>query len=365
MSDRLDLLTSLSGVRITNTADWERFRRPELMMLLEDFVYGARPYDRPDSLTFTLKRHEHNWLGSDAAFKEVEIRVNDIAFPVYIFIPEKAAKPVPAFVLVYNESYMKKSDFNQNVDYDFLPIPEIIARGYAVAVMPVYFVSPDWPHHSEFKKGVFAAMQPDSAHRTHRSWATISAWAFGTSRILDYFETDTDIDHNRVAVTGHSRAGKTALWAGATDPRFQLVISNSSGCTGAAYTRGKKGEHIKDINISDWFCENYHHYDDREEMLPVDQHMLLAAIAPRPLYIKSDDEDEWSDPDAELKSARLASAAYELYGLPGVVIDDEEIVLGKKYHEGTIAYHRAPGDHNMTRFDWRCYMDFADKHFAE
>lgn len=362
MNDRLDILTSLSGEKITNTQDWEQFRRPELMMLLEDYVYGARPHDLPDSLTFTQKRCEHSWLGTAALLKEIEISVNGISFPVYIFVPEKAKRPVPAFVFVENEFFMKDVDFDQSIDYDFLPIPEILARGYAVAVMPVYYVSPDWPHHSEYKKGVFAAMQPNTAHRTPRSWATISAWAFGTSRIMDYFETDIDIDHTKVAVIGHSRAGKTALWAGATDTRFQLIISNSSGCAGAAYTRGKKGEHIKDINISDWFCENYHRYNDREEMLPVDQHMLLAAIAPRPLYVKSDALDEWADPDAELRSAVLASPAYELYGLPGLIVD-EKIELGKKYHDGTIAYHRSPGEHDLSRFDWGCYMDFADKYF--
>jgi len=362
MSEHLDILTSIAGIKITNTADWERFRRRELMILLEDFVYGARPYETPDHESFTVKRCVSNYLGTPADLKEIEISVNDISFPVYIFLPHKRSRSVPAFVFVYNEYYMKQSDFNEQIDYDFMPISEIVERGYAVAVMPVYYVSPDWPHHSEFKKGVFKAIQPNAAHRTHRSWATISGWAYGASRIMDYFETDTDIDHRNIAVIGHSRAGKTALWAGATDKRFKLVISNSSGCTGAAYTRGKKGEHIKNINVSDWFCENYHNYNDREEMLPVDQHMLLACIAPRPLYVKSDIEDEWSDPEAERKSAILASPAYELYGLKGLVIEDDEVILGKKYHEGTIGYHLAPGDHNLTRFDWNCYMDFADKY---
>ena len=362
MSEHLDLLTSLAGIKITNTSDWERFRRPELLMLLEDFVYGARPYEHPDSVIFRIKRYEKSYLGTSADLKEVEIAVNGITFPIYLFLPQNRKGPVPAFVLVYNEFYMNQSDFGQKIDYDFMPIPEITDRGYAVAVMPVYYVSPDWQHHSEYKKGVFAAMQPNAAHRTHRSWATISAWSFGVSRIMDYFETDTDIDHRNVAVIGHSRAGKASLWAGATDPRFKLVISNCSGTAGAAYTRGKKGEHIKDINVSDWFCENYHKYNDREEMLPVDQHMLLACIAPRPLYVKSSIEDEWADPEAERKSAQLASAAYELYGLKGLIIEDETVVTNKKYHDGTIAYHMASGDHDMTRFDWHCYMDFADKH---
>ena len=292
--------------------------------------------------------------------KVVEVHANDHTFPFYLFVPADAKKPVPAFVWVENELYMGKTDFERSIDYEFLPVSRILSRGYAVAVMPVYYVSPDWVHHAEFKKGVFSAME-DPKHRTDRSWATISGWALGMSLILDYMETDQDIDHLKVTAIGHSRGGKTALWAGATDQRFALVISNSSGCTGAAYTRGKKGEHIKDINISDWFCENYQRFNDREDMLPVDQHMLLAAIAPRPLYVKSDVEDEWSDPEAELKSAKLASAVYELYGMKGLVMEEEIPVLSKKYHEGTIGYHLAPGDHNLTIFDWDCYMDFADQ----
>jgi len=236
-------------------------------------------------------------------------------------------------------------------------------RGYGCAVMPTINVSPDWTHRPEFKKGVFRAVQPDASVRDDRSWATISGWAYGASRIMDYLETDIDVEHTKVGIVGHSRAGKTALWAAATDLRFALSISNDSGCSGAAYTRGttEGREHIKDINISNWFCGNYHKYDDREEMLPCDQHMLLAAIAPRPLYVKSNVEDIWAGPDEELLSCRLASPVYELYGLKGVVAD-KEIELNKPYHDGTIAYHRAPGDHSLNANDWSMFMDFADKY---
>lgn len=360
MSDRLDILTSLSGCKIKTVEDWEYFRRPEIMMLLEDFVYGARPYERPDKQEFLVKRCEKNWLGTQVTYKELEIKVNDVAFPVHLYLPEQG-RPAPAFVYPLLESQMKKWDGENQIDYDFLPVTNIISRGYAVAVMPVFYVSPDWQHKSEFKQGVFKAMQPNSGHRTHRSWATISGWAFGFSRIMDYLETDPEIDHENVAAIGHSRGGKVALWAGATDLRFKLVISNSSGTTGAAYTRGKQGEKIKDINVSDWFCDNYHKYDNREDMLPVDQHMLLATIAPRPLYVKSDGLDIWADPEAELKSARLASEVYALYGLTGLVAD-EEIEIGKAYHDGMIAYHRSEVDHSLRASDWKLYMDFADKH---
>lgn len=364
MTDHLKLMVSLAGQPIKTVEDWENFRRPELLMLLEDYVYGARPYEKPEKLTFTQTFLAKNWMGSGAIFKEISIGVNDHAFPMYLFVPENAKGPVPAFLTIMNELRSLKYDFYETLDYPHLPVREIIARGYALAVMPTNAVSPDWWLYGEFKKGVFRAMQPDATQRTPRSWATLSGWAFGASRVLDYLETDIQIDHKKVAVIGHSRDGKAALWAGATDKRFQLVISNSSGCGGAAYTRGKKGEHLVDINISDWFCENYRRYNGREEMLPVDQHMLLATIAPRPLYVKSDIEDEWSDPDAEFYSAKLASEAYELYGLPGLVADEKPEV-GKAYHEGMIAYHVAPGDHALTTFDWHKYMDFADKHLKK
>jgi len=357
----LDILESLSGVRINTIEEWEKYRRPELMLLLENYVYGVRPNTKPDKLVFNLVRNERNWKNSNAIYKEIDICMNEHHFPLYVFIPETAKFPSPTFLTIMNEKRSLAYDFNVTLDYDHLPIREIIRRGYALAVMPTNAVSPDWYFKSEFKKGVFRALQPNVHERTERSWATLSAWALGASCVMDYLETDIDIDHKNVAVIGHSRDGKAALWAGATDQRIKLVISNSSGCGGAAYTRGKKGEHLKNINVSDWFCDNYKRYNEREDLLPVDQHMLLATIAPRPLYIKSDDLDEWADPDAELLSAKLATKVYELYNLPGLIVN-EEIVVGKPYHDGMIAYHRAPGEHNITRFDWGLYMNFADQH---
>jgi hypothetical protein len=285
---------------------------------------------------------------------------------ISVFIPQQKYKkrPVPAFLHVLNESSMHKYEPETNPDNDFLPIVKMAERGYGCIVMPTLSVNPDWPHKSEFKKGVFHAVQPDFSARNMRSWGNVSGWAFGASRVLDYLETDADIRHHKIGISGHSRAGKVALWAGATDKRFALVISNDSGCSGAAYTRGSQcenREHIKDINVSDWFCGNYQKYNDREEMLPCDQHMLLSAIAPRPLYVKSNVEDLWAGPEEELKSCVLASPVYNLYGLKGV-ITDEKITVDKAYHDGMIAYHRAPGDHNLDTNDWMKFMDFADKH---
>ena len=361
MSEHLDILTSISGQKITSVQDWERFRRPEILTLFKDFVYGDLPYENPDKLEFHIVRTGKNWKDSNATFKQIDININDYHFPAYLFVPEKVNTPIPTFLTIMNNKRSLAYDFDETIDYEHLPIRKIVERGYAVIVMPTYTVSPDWMYHSEFKQGVFNAMQPDSSKRTSRSWATLAGWAFGANLVYKYIETDSDLDHENVAAIGFSRDGKAALWAAATNPKIKMVISNSSGTGGAAYTRGKKGEHIVDINISDWFCDNYRNYNEREEMLPVDQHMLLATIAPRPLYIKSDVLDEWSDPEAELLSAKLASSVYELYGLKGLVCD-EKAEVAKAYHDGMIAYHVSPIDHSLTTSDWGYYMDFADKH---
>jgi len=362
---RLDPLVSISGQRIETVYEWETYRREEIMVLLSNFIYGVRPLERPDEMTFAVEKITESYLGYPLVRKEICISFLGYDMRFDLFLPQETyrKKPVPLFLHVLNESSMLKYLPVENPDNDFLPIVEMAARGYGCAVMPTLAVAPDWTHRPEFKKGVFRAVEPNPAHRNERSWATISGWAYGASRVMDYLETDSDVRHAQVGICGHSRAGKTALWAGATDPRFALVISNDSGCGGASFTRGTTDgrEHIKDINISNWFCGNYQKYNDREEMLPCDQHLLLAAIAPRPLYVKSNAEDAWAGPDEELLSCRLASPVYELYGKHGLIAE-ETITVGKAYHDGTVAYHRSAGDHNLNAADWSMFMDFADRY---
>jgi hypothetical protein len=240
--------------------------------------------------------------------------------------------------------------------------PVVIESGYALAILDRTQIAND--DSQTYRDDVIDAfhgpgpLAPDDGR-------AIAAWAWGASRVLDYLRTDGAVDADRVAVAGHSRMGKTALWAGASDPRFAAVLSNNSGCGGAALARRDFGETVRQINtvFPHWFCQNHHGYNDRVADLPVDQHMLIALIAPRPVYVTSADEDLWADPRGEFLSCVHASPVYALLGEKGVE-SDVMPPLDEPQHGGRIGYHVRSGRHAFTEYDWRQFLKFADRQLA-
>jgi len=357
-----DVFTEPGGVAVKTTRDWERYRRPEILKLFEDNIYGTMP-ERFDSIRFKLLKEKKGAMGGKATLKEVVISVynkhRSIGINLVLFTPEGLKKPAPAFLLINNRG-RNNTDPERIIRTEFWPAELLIDSGYAVAAFHVSDLAPD-------NKNTFASaaleLFPDELSR-NSGMRAIGAWAFGASRIMDYFETDPDIDVSKVAVAGHSRGGKAALWAAAHDKRFAICFSNCSGNTGAALARRQFGERITDINrtFPHWFNDNYKKYNDRENLLPVDQHMLIALIAPRPVYVTNASEDLWADPRGTYLALKNAEPVYALYGNKQILPDNAP-PLNTSVTSGVMGYHNREGKHDMTVFDWQQFIEFASMYY--
>ncbi len=361
-----DPLQMHDGTKIDSVESWQTKRRPEILEGFRKHVYGRAPVGRPEDMTFDVFDFEPNAMDGAATRKQVRInftgKEDGLSMKVVLFIPNDVPKPVPTFLLICNRG-PENIDPTRKIKMPFWPAERIVARGYGIAAFHNAEVDPD--NYDEFKDGVHGLFDKP-VDRPSDAWATIAVWAWGASRAMDYFETDDAIDHEHVAVVGHSRGGKTSLWAGAEDERFAMVVSNNSGCGGAALSQRCYGETVAQINRSfpHWFCENFDEYNDNEAKLPVDQHMLMALAAPRLLCVASADEDLWADPRGEFLSAVGAGPVYRLFGLEGLSTTQMP-PLDRPVQKGNISYHVRTGGHGLTEYDWDQYMNFADKHWRK
>jgi hypothetical protein len=385
-----DPLIMQDGTAVTTPDAWVNERRPEILRLFAHYMYGEMP-PPPDNFQATLEREDQQYFGGKATKKEVLLRFGPEGTPpihLLLVIPNERTGPTPVFLgpnFYANHAVLDDPDLSLSTVW--LPnraegvennrateaargtaahrweMEQSIDRGYAVAT--IYHGDAD-PDHDDFTDGVHPHYgKLDQEGRDPNAWGSLSAWAWGLHRAVDYLVTDADIDAERIAVMGHSRNGKAALWAGATDERISLVVSNQSGCGGAALSRRGVGETVKAINESfpHWFAVAFRDFNDQEDYLPIDQHLLIAAIAPRPVLVASAIEDKWADPEGEFQSLIEAQSVYELLGKEGVAV--EEMPPVNQLVNSTLGYHIRPGKHGVAAADWAMFMDFADTQFGQ
>jgi (4-O-methyl)-D-glucuronate---lignin esterase len=395
-----DPLVCLDGTKVTDKATWVKKRRPEILRLFEEQVYGRSP--KPTEMTrnvrgamsvalkgsairqqFTLEY----FLQDDRALKTPVLKMH-----ILVYLPADAKGAIPTFLaLNFQGNHTVHSDPGIQISKSLVrgkkptsksrgaassrwAVETILKRGYGLATIYYGEIIPDrkdglssGPHRFFLKKGQSSPAADE--------WGAIAGWAWALSKTLDFFDSQartrdnkdspTYVDPQRVIVMGHSRLGKTALWAGAADPRFAMVISNDSGCGGAALSRRAFGETVKRINTSfpHWFCGNFKKYNGHEDKLPVDQHMLVALIAPRPVYIASAQQDRWADPHGEFLSALHADPVYRLLGTKGLPAKTMPAVNHPVM--GRIGYHIRTGGHDVKDYDWEQYLRFADMHLTK
>jgi len=408
-----DPLVTDAGIAVTDAKMWWEQRRPELLSLFENEMYGRTPgfafasnglLRRPRA---ELRAEKQNALNGKAVRREVRLhftsKANGPFIDVLYYLPTAAKQPVPAFIMLnfrgnqtvtddpdvhicdswvwpYDDGTVhafRSTEQSRGVSRSRWPLELIIDRGYAIATACYHDIDPDYD--DDFQNGFHPYFYREGQNRpAPNEWGSIGVWAWGYSRIMDFLETEPAVDSKRVAIAGHSRLGKTALWAGAQDQRFAVVISNNSGQGGGKLSRRIYGETVGLLNFvrPHWFCSNFAYYDDNELALPFDQHELLALIAPRPVYLAVAEDDRSADPKGEFLTALNVDAVYRLLGTPGIGNLPEKngaTVRGNMIYDApmpplnrsvgaTIGFHIRTGGHDVTDFDWEQYLDFTDRH---
>ena len=390
-----DPLVLSSGERVTTAAAWFEKRRPEILKFYENEIYGRVPANAP-KVTWEVTETDANARDGAAVMKRVVGRMGDRPdgprMTLTIHLPAKASGPVP---LLLSLSFgpvpgargqavgktapgpaatpsqkeaagtavapARKRGPGPGAGFDAMG--EVLGRGWGYAAIRYSEIQPDQP--DRWTEGVIGLTLKEGQTRPDPDeWGTISAWAWGLSRAIDYLETDTSVDRGKIAITGASRLGKTVLWAGAQDTRVASVFSVVSGEMGAALIRRDWGETLDDMaqNFPYQFAGNLQKWVGKWNDLPVDQHMLIALCAPRPVYVNGGLTDQWSDPKGEFLAMVAAGPVYRLLGRQDLGVT-ELPPLDAPVTVGDLGFHYHGGGHTAVPADWKAFLDFAERHF--
>ena len=353
---------------------WQQQRRPEVLTLFEEHVYGRAPDLGRTQVAVTSTKPDA--LGGLAT--RLHLQVSLARFPawkgidVMLYVPNDTPGPVPCFVgLSFRGNHAVSTepdvavanDNERGSEASRWPLEMILRHGVAGATAWYGDIEPD--HDEGWREGLRGIAAPDGAAHVWLAgeWGAIGAWAFGLGCIADALAGVAAVDSDRLAVIGHSRLGKTALWAGAQDRRFSVVVSNNSGEGGAALMRRPVGESTANITSAfpHWFTKTYSGYAEEPARCPVDQHMLIALMAPRAVYIGSAVEDLWADPEGEYLAGLYASPVWRLFGSEGITVGSwpaPDTPVGQR-----VGYHVRSGGHDVTDYDWRQYLAFARRYW--
>ena len=393
-----DLLILHDGTRVSDAQQFTALRRPEILHDLAENVYGRTP-QTVVPIAMRVTSTDAHALGGIAIRKQITITLGSLPdareLHLLLYLPAGATKRLPVFVgLNFNGNQTVSSDPGIDLNDVWVPDPAlaktpiakelsghvrrraaedsrganasewpvamILKAGYGLATIYGGDIEPDFV--AGIGYGVRPLLfKPGQMIPAADDWGAIGAWAWGMSRAVDYLETDAGVDATAIIAIGHSRFGKTALWAGAQDKRFAMVISNESGQGGATLSHRQTGEQISHLNIAFpyWFCANYHHFTGRTDQMPVDGHFVLALIAPRPLFVASAQQDPFSDPKGEFLSTAAASQVYRLFGEEGVNAD-ANVEVGKPVGD-VVRYYVRAGGHDILREDWQQYIAFVNE----
>lgn len=355
---------------------------PELRDLFEFYIYGVAPADA--AATATEVAVETDLFGGAVVYETHELRYGPDGtppitlsifrpagsgpFPTFLAINKCGAQSLTTEAVRATESWIDGTcgetvEESRGVRDALWPIETIVGRGFALATFHESDVDPDDSLDFDFENGVhphFASELEAADVPPQTRWGTIAAWAYGMRRVVDYLKTRGDIA--QIGVTGHSRRGKAALLAAAFDERIDLAVTHQSGTAGATLSRSFNGESVSAINLFFplWFNDVFPDFGDNETRLPVDQHLLLAMVAPRPLLVTNGSEDDWADPPGALRALEAAHPVYELLGSPGIVRD----MAGEPALEADLGWAVRPGGHSLELQDWELFLQFAEHHFG-